>query len=50
MLGLYYFSDKLDWGSYVLSIVGRNRINALTKPGNYYLSSIFFLSALFWEF
>ena len=31
-------------------IVGRNRINALTKPGNYYLSSIFFLSALFWEF
>ena len=31
-------------------IVGRDRINVLTKPGNYHLSSIFFLSALFWEF
>ena len=31
-------------------IVGRNRIYVLTKPGNYYISSIFFLSALFWEF
>ena len=30
--------------------VGRDRINDLTKPGNYYISSIFFLSALFWEF
>ena len=31
-------------------IVCRGRINVLTKPGNYYISSIFFLSALFWEF
>ena len=31
-------------------IVGRDRINALTKPGNHYISSTFFLSALFWEF
>ena len=23
-------------------IVGRNRINVLTKPGNYYISSVFF--------
>ena len=31
-------------------IVGRGRVNVLTKPGNYYMSSVFFLSALFWEF
>ena len=31
-------------------IVGRDKINVLTKPRNYYVSSIFFLSALFWEF
>ena len=28
-------------------IVGRDRNNVLTKPGNYYISSVFFLSALF---
>ena len=28
----------------------KDRINVLTEPGNYYISSIFFLSALFWEF
>ena len=27
-------------------IVGRDRINVLTKLGNYYISSVFFLSAL----
>ena len=27
-------------------IAGRDRINVLNKPGNYYISSIFFLSAL----
>ena len=31
-------------------IVGRDRVNVLTKPGNYYISLVFFLSALFWEF
>ena len=31
-------------------IVGRDKINVLTKPGNFYISSVFFLSALFWEF
>ena len=31
-------------------IAGRDKINVLTKPGNYYISSVFFLSALFWEF
>ena len=31
-------------------IVGRDKINVLTKPRNDYVSSIFFLSALFWEF
>ena len=31
-------------------IVARDRINVLTMPRNYYLSSIFFLSAIFWEF
>ena len=31
-------------------IMGRHRVNVLTKPGNYYISSVFFLSALFWEF
>ena len=31
-------------------IVGRERINVLTKPKNSYISSVFFLSALFWEF
>ena len=31
-------------------IVGRDRINVSTKPGNYYISSVSFLSALFWEF
>ena len=31
-------------------VESRDRINVLTKPGNYYISSILFLSALFWEF
>ena len=31
-------------------IVGRDKINVLTKSGNYYISLVFFLSALFWEF
>ena len=31
-------------------IAGRDRINVLIKPGNYYISSAFFLSALFREF
>ena len=30
--------------------MGRDKINVLTKPGNFYISSVFFLSALFWEF
>ena len=30
--------------------MGRDRINVLTKPENHYISSVFFLSALFWEF
>ena len=31
-------------------IVGREITNVLTKPGNYYIYSVFFLSALFLEF
>ena len=31
-------------------VVGRDGINVLTKPGNYCISSVFFLSTLFWEF
>ena len=31
-------------------IVGRDRVNVLTKPGNYYIALVLFLSALFWEF
>ena len=31
-------------------IVGKNNINILIKPGNNYISSVFFLSALLWEF
>ena len=30
--------------------VDRDKINVLTKAGNYYISSVFFLSVLFWEF
>ena len=30
--------------------MGRDKINVLTKSGNYYISLVFFLSALFWEF
>ena len=30
--------------------MGRDKINVLSKPGNYYMSSVYFLSALFWEF
>ena len=29
--------------------MGRDKINVLTKPGNFYISSVFFLSALVWE-
>ena len=29
---------------------GRDRIKVSTKPGNYFISSLFFLSALFWDF
>ena len=31
-------------------IVMRDRLNVFTKPGNYYIPSIFFLPVLFWEF
>ena len=31
-------------------IVGRDKINVLSKPGNYFISLVFFLPALFWEF
>ena len=30
--------------------MGRDKTNVLTKPGNYCISSVFFLSVLFWEF